>query len=162
MGYWFGVPTGACIVMVAQIFYFGVLRAVMPLSDLKPLMFEMPWTILLLRRLRFLAHFPPNVKAAVTGFMYSVPCTSRPSSMSERMTDVFRQEVPIFVWKLSVASKKTVLPSEGVRRWSSNLICVIPCMTSPSQSEVTGPNLSSRWARFAFVSLRPVVLDLGV
>src|SRR5437870_12283819 len=76
MGYWFGVPTGACIVMVAQIFYFGVLRAVMPLSDLKPLMFEMPWTILLLRRLR-LAHFPPNVKAAVTGFMYSVPCTSR-------------------------------------------------------------------------------------
>ena len=32
----------------------------------------------------------------------------------------------------------------------------------PSQSETTGPNLSCRWARFAIVSLRPVVLDLGV
>jgi len=32
----------------------------------------------------------------------------------------------------------------------------------PSQSEVTDLNLSCSWARFAFVSLRPVVLDLGV
>ena len=31
-----------------------------------------------------------------------------------------------------------------------------------SQPKKTGLNLSCRWARFAFVSLRPVVLDLGV
>jgi hypothetical protein len=33
-------------------------------------------------------------------------------------------------------------------------------LTSPSAT--TGLNLSCRWTRFAFVSLRPVVLDLGV
>jgi hypothetical protein len=32
----------------------------------------------------------------------------------------------------------------------------------PNQSQTSGPNLFCRWARFASVSLRPVVLDLGV
>jgi hypothetical protein len=47
MDYWFGMPTRCIYMFVAKIFYcggsfgrLGVLRAVMPLSDLKPLMFD--------------------------------------------------------------------------------------------------------------------------
>jgi hypothetical protein len=123
-------------------------------------MFEMPWTILLLRRLRFLAQLSSGRRwTHVFGSVHEQPILN----VVAHDIRVAAVGVPIFVWKLPVASQKTVLPSaEGVRRWYSNLICVIPCMTTPSQSEVTGPNLSCRWARFAFVSLRPVVLDRGV
>jgi hypothetical protein len=47
MDYWFGMPTRCIYMFVAKIFYcggsfgrLGVLRAVTPLSDLKPLMFD--------------------------------------------------------------------------------------------------------------------------
>ena len=43
-------------------------------------------------------------------------------------------------------------------RWSPDSALI----RFPSQSESTGQILFCRWARFAFVSLRSVVLDLGV
>src|SRR5258708_40200305 len=53
---------------------------------------------------------------------------------------------------------RTILTGDLEPRWSPDSALI----RFPSHSETTGPNLFCRRARFAFVSLRPVVLDLGV
>jgi len=59
-------------------------------------------------------------------------------------------------------------PLSGLRDWKIMQnrtrfgVALLRRIRLPSQAGATGLNLSCRRARFAFVSLRPVVLNLGV
>ena len=63
---------------------------------------------------------------------------------------------------------RLAVPDQSTRKWGNdrewNRFGVGFCAESrlAKQSETAGPTLFCRWARFAIVSFRPVMLDLGV